>query len=288
MRITEGQLRRIIRETILNEVPLGGNSPFTPIERPSVRARVAAGQPGTGDTEDQPIPSVGYSTASKNRPEAIKLFEKIPDNWDIIPVDNVDNLTAFVRSKEFTQEIASRNYPKETKILVIRSQPTEEDFTEAEWVVRHDIIGHAIYKHSISSGVRASEDKLKDIKNDILKNTSDEASKTKAENLISWIWPKDLTIRPDHAVWRSLPEELQLGESYQDILPDVYAAIFFGELSIKHATEATLRYLAVNFPDIEDIKIRAGIAQDFAISLAAAVEHWKASIRPGVNIIDLW
>jgi hypothetical protein len=71
-------------------------------------------------------------------------------------------------------------------------------------------------------------------------------------------------------------------------LPDVYAAIFFGELSIKHATEATLRYLAVNFPDIEDIKIRAGIAQDFAISLAADVEHWKASIRPGVNIIDLW
>jgi len=288
MRITEGQLRRIIRETILNEVPLGGNSPFTPIERPSTKAPVAVDQQDDDDIEDiedPPIYSVGYSNASENRPEAIKLFEKIPDNWDIIPVENVDNLAAFVRSKEFTQEIASRNYPKGTKILVIGSQPAEDDFTESEWVIRHDIIGHTIYKHSISSGVRASEDKLKDITNDILKNTSDEASKTKAANLISWIWPEDPATRPDHAVWRSLPEELQLGESYQDILPDIYAAIFFGELSIKHATAATLRYLLENF---SDIKNSTQIAQDFAISLSAAVENWKTSIRPGINIISLW
>ena len=278
-------MRRIIRETILNEVPLGGDSPFTPIERPSAKAPVAVDQQDDDDIEDPPIYSVGYSAASENRPEAIKLFEKVPDNWDIIPVENVDNLAAFVRSKEFVQEIARRNYPKGTKILVIGSQPTEADFTESEWVVRHDIIGHAIYKHSISSGVRSSEDKLKNIRNDILKNTADEESKAKAENLVSWNWTKDTTARPDHFVWSGLPKELQLGESYNDILPDIYAAIFFGELSIKHSTASTLRYLTANFPDIKN---STQIAQDFAISLAATVEDWKASIRPGINIIRLW
>jgi hypothetical protein len=94
MRITEGQLRRIIRETILNEVPLGGDSPFTPIERPSAKAPVAVDQQDDDDIEDPPAYSVGYSTASKNRPEAIKLFEKIPgiaQNFAINLIEAVKN-----------------------------------------------------------------------------------------------------------------------------------------------------------------------------------------------------
>jgi hypothetical protein len=286
MRITEGQLRRIIRETILNEVPLGGDSPFTPIERPSAKVPVAVDQQDDDDIEDPPAYSVGYSAASKNRPEAIKLFEKIPDNWDIIPVENVDNLAAFVRSKEFTQEIASRNYPKGTKILVVGSQPSEGDFTEAEWVVRHDIVGHAIYQHSISLGV-ASEDKLKNIKNDIIQNTDDEESKDIAAGLVSWKMPRDQNVRPDYAVWLSLPAELQLSETYQDILPDIYAAIFFGELTAVNITAATLHYLKTKFPSIAEEK-RPRIAQNFAINLIKAVKDWKDSIRPGINIIRLW
>lgn len=286
MRITESRLRQIIRETILNEVPLGGNSPFTPIEMHRAQLPAAIVEPE--DIEDPSIHSVGYSNASENRPEAIRLFEKIPDNWDIIPVENVDNLAAFVRSLKFKQEIASRGYDKGTKILVIGSQPSEGDFTEAEWVVRHDIIGHAIYKHSIASekGTRA-EDKLKEIRNDIIQNTGDEESKTIAAGLVSWQWPEDQNTRPDYAVWLSLPGELQLSETYQDILPDIYAAIFFGELTAMDITAATLHYLKTRFPSIAEEK-RPRIAQNFAISLIETVEDWKASIRPGINIIKLW
>jgi hypothetical protein len=286
MRITEGQLRRIIRETILNEVPLGGDSPFTPIERPSAKAPVAVDQQDDDDIEDPPIYSVGYSNASENRPEAIRLFEKIPDNWDIIPVENVDNLAAFVRSLKFKQAIEDRNYPPGTKILVIGSQPSEGDFTEAEWVVRHDIVGHAIYQHSISLGV-ASEDKLKNIKNDIIQNTDDEESKDIAAGLVSWKMPRDQNVRPDYAVWLSLPAELQLSETYQDILPDIYAAIFFGELTAVNITAATLHYLKARFPSIAEEK-RPRIAQNFAINLIKSVKDWKDSIRPGINIIRLW
>lgn len=80
---------------------------------------------------------------------------------------------------------------------------------------------------------------------------------------------------------------MQLGESYQDILPDVYAAIFFGELTVLDIAAATLRYLAAKFPSIAEEK-RPDIAQNFAINLIRAVEDWKASIRPGINIISLW
>ena len=281
--MAESRLRQFIRTTILNEVPLGGNSPFTSIEMHRAPSTAAAIAPE--DIEDPPIHSVGYGNASENRPEAIRLFEKIPDNWDIIPVENVDNLAAFVRSSEFEQEIASRGYDEGTKILVIGSQPSEGDFTEAEWVVRHDIIGHAIYKHSIASETR-EEDKLKEIRNDIIKN-ADEESKDIAAGLVSWIWPEDPTIRPDYAVWLSLPKELKLGESYQDILPDVYAAIFFGELTASDIAAATLRYLAAKFPSIAEEK-RPDMAQNFAINLIEAVKDWKASIKAGINIISLW
>ena len=283
--MAESRLRQFIRTTILNEVPLGGNSPFTPIAMHRAPPTAAAIAPE--DIEDPSIHSVGYSNASENRPEAIRLFEKIPDNWDIIPVENVDNLAAFVRSSEFKQEIASRGYDEGTKILVIGSQPSEGDFTEPEWVVRHDIVGHAIYKHSIASEEGTSaEDKLKEIRNDIIKN-ADEKSKDIAAGLVSWIWPEDPTIRPDYAVWLSLPKELKLGESYQDILPDVYAAIFFGELTASDIAAATLRYLAAKFPSIAKEK-RPRIAKNFAINLIEAVDDWKASIKPGINIIRLW
>lgn len=78
MRMAESRLRQFIRTTILNEVPLGGNSPFTPIEMHRAPSTAAAIAPE--DIEDPSIHSVGYSNASENRPEAIKLFEKIPDN----------------------------------------------------------------------------------------------------------------------------------------------------------------------------------------------------------------
>ena len=80
---------------------------------------------------------------------------------------------------------------------------------------------------------------------------------------------------------------MKLGESYQDILPDVYAAIFFGELTASDIAAATLRYLAAKFPSIAKEK-RPRIAKNFAINLIKAVDDWKASIKPGINIIKLW
>lgn len=155
-------------------------------------------------------------------------------------------------------------------------------------MVRHDIVGHAIYKHSIASKKGTSaEDKLKEIRNDIIQNTDDEESKDIAAGLVSWQLPRNQNIRPDYVVWLSLPAELQLSETYQDILPDIYAAIFFGELTAMDITSATLHYLKTIFPSIADEK-RPRIAQNFAINLIEAVEDWKASIKPGINIIRLW
>lgn len=58
-------------------------------------------------------------------------------------------------------------------------------------MVRHDIVGHAIYQHSIythsidSEKGTSAEDKLKEIRNDIIQNTDDKESKDISAGLVS-------------------------------------------------------------------------------------------------------
>ena len=274
MKITEAQLRRIIREELIREAPLGGGErslPLTPYRQ----------------HEENPIPdfdpdviyqSVGYTDADKNRPEAVELFSEIPENWDIIPIDDIENVKALVNSVPFRAEIERRKYPPGTKILVVGTPPFGGDYTETKWAIRHDIIGHTIDRAAFSGELgeiyRNSNKYYSDLRRYTEKSVSLEDDQRQPVN------------SPEFSIWKSLPEESQLG-STGDIFPDIYASIFFGEITEEDIEGIIRRFLRVRFDDMPREGVNE-IASKYADDLVSKVELWKKSIKPGINIIRLW
>lgn len=270
MHITEGQLRRIIREELINEVPFAGDAPLTPFPQHRKQPR----------PDNSPTYSVGYKDADKNRPEAIKLFSGTSDNWDIIPVENVRNLEELVEDEDFKAEIISRHYPPGTKILIVATKPYEGDYTETKWAIRHDIIGHTIDK-AVSEDKFGTAYRVEGYREDLKTYADPEEISYFTDN-----HAYDEKKSAEYAIWRAMPEENQLGGD-GDVLADIYAAIFFGDIAARDVTVPVRRYLTKYFPSIRPEHANE-IAIRYGEDLMSKVEAWKDSMKPGVNIINLW
>ena len=271
MRITERLLRKIIREELINEVPAAGSAPLTPFPQhwtqPKPQGR-------------EPLHSVGYTDADKNRPEFIRRFSKTPDNWDIIPVENVRDLDRLVEDEDFKAEIISRNYPPGTKILVVATRPYKGDYTETKWAIQHDIIGHTIDKAVESAGFGKSY-RSEAYREDIMKYADpEEVSYFNNKH----IYNEEKTA--EYAIWSAMPEENRLG-SLSDMIADIYAAIFFDDIMLADIITAVRTYLPLHFPSMSPVHVDE-IATKYAVDLVSKVKVWKKSIHPGINIISLW
>jgi hypothetical protein len=109
-------------------------------------------RPGSpGVITENMSPSIGYHGA--NNPEFVeeikRIFSKTPDNWVVIVVDDVLNLYEDIEMPYFKKWLSSRDYPKDSKILVVGSSEFPGDYRSAGWTA-HDIIGHTTGKVFLS------------------------------------------------------------------------------------------------------------------------------------------
>jgi hypothetical protein len=137
MRITEAQLRRIIREEILNEAP-----PL--IDMPSFE------NPFTLDRSE---PSIGHPRTRSRRPRyrrggydaiARELMRDTRDDWVIITLTDFRRVKQFVETDEFKVWLREKDYPPGTRVLVVAGTPVKGDFRTPAWQIAHDTFGHAI------------------------------------------------------------------------------------------------------------------------------------------------
>lgn len=95
-------------------------------------------------TEDM-SPSVGYRGAKD--PHFVRgikeLFSNTPDNWVVIVLDDISNIRENIEKDYFKEWLASKDYPKDSKILVVGSSNYEGDYDSVDWIA-HDIIGHTV------------------------------------------------------------------------------------------------------------------------------------------------
>ena len=122
-------------------------------------------------------PSIGYHGAED--PHFIRgikeIFSNTPDNWIVIVVDDVSNISENVKKDYFKEWLASKNYPMDSKILVIGSSQFDGDYDSADWIA-HDIIGHTVGRNfmkeeglSQGAGQWISEDG-KDFRKNLIEN----------------------------------------------------------------------------------------------------------------------
>lgn len=250
---------------VIHESPIVGDRPFTPVDL-EYRATPLKGR------------SVGYKSARQHRKSAQEYFDKIQDNWDIIPVSDVDDIHNYVHTREFLDEIERRNYPSGTKILVISSTPMEGDFDTPDWVIKHDIIGHTISKFQVTGQFDEVE----------------VANKISAfiRERDGWLASQDawyLGTREPHisdGIYNMLPKDLRRGGP-DDVVPDIYAGIFFDEITQEWLASVVYDFLRQKFSDVPVSLIR-DVSNRHAVSLFRDVAKWKESMKPGVNVVDLW
>jgi hypothetical protein len=95
--------------------------------------------------EDPRMPSVGYGLAKKTPSfveDISQLMSKTKDSWVIITVANLEKIKEEVQTEKFKSWLASRKYPKNSKVIVVGSESYENDLTSPDWIL-HDIIGHS-------------------------------------------------------------------------------------------------------------------------------------------------
>jgi hypothetical protein len=209
MRITGRELRQLIRETLMQEVPIvfGPDDSATDYRTPPL------------DPEDRRIGakkmgSIGRRRLRKpeGRAEARALFLNTPDNWAIVTLDNVSFAEDYLDSDQFKLWIAQQRFPKETRILVVGGQPYKGDFTSTRWAVAHDIIGHTI--HNWVATMITSSGGFADM--------SEEAHR--ARGIVA------------AAILKQLPPQKRPGKTGDEI-PDALAAVFFGEVDLERARQ---------------------------------------------------
>ncbi len=257
-------LLKLIRGMI-HESPIVGDKPFTPVEREDER------HPVKGH-------SVGYKSASLHRPAAQEYFKQTKDNWDIIPVSDVDDIHNYVNSQEFLEEIERRNYPSGTKILVISSMPMKGDLDTPEWVVKHDIIGHTIAEFPFRG--EFTEVDVANVISSYIRDREGSEAGTRA-----WY----AGTRPPHitdGIHKMLPSDLRRGGP-DDVVSDIYAGIFFGEIDQGWLTTVVYDFLKQKFSNV-DIKLIKDLSTRHVASLFGSVSAWKSSMKPGINVIELW
>ena len=144
-------------------------------------------------------PSIGYHGAED--PHFIRgikeIFSNTPDNWIVIVVDDVSNIRENVEKSYFKEWLASKDYPKDSKILVIGSSQFDGDYDSADWIA-HDIIGHTVGRNfmteeglSQGAGQWISEDGKdfrKNLIENIMKYLRSSAPVSRAEDLFDMLY----------------------------------------------------------------------------------------------------
>jgi len=108
------------------------------------------------DPEGTYRPTIGYKATRK--PEYVKwakeIFSKTKERWIIIPLwDSWRPAEEIIKSSNFKKWLKSKNYPKNSKILVVGSTDTSFGglVETPDWVI-HDVIGHTILEKFYSAG----------------------------------------------------------------------------------------------------------------------------------------
>lgn len=206
MRIKGRELRQIIRETLMQEVPIvfGPDDSATDYRTPPL-------DPVDRQAGAKKRGSIGRRTLRRasGRAEAKVLFQNTSDNWAIVTLDNVSWGSDVIESDPFKQWVERQSFPPGTRILVVGDAPIPRDFTSTRWAVAHDIIGHTLHNWVA--------------KRDIFKNPFSDA-KT-AQHLVFT------------AVLDQVSSEKRIGDNI-DYIPDALAALFFGEADLGVAVAA--------------------------------------------------
>ena len=190
--------------------------------------------------EDTIWQSIGFGGAEDPdfRRNIKTYFTNTPDNWVIIVFNDVRNLEEWIEEEKFKEWLASKGYPKDSKILVVGSTQLEGDYESAEWIT-HDIIGHSVgliffKKQGMSE-----------------KNWFSQTGKEFRKNLIQNIMRYLVEYAP-----------ISGSDDYTDGINDIFASIVLGDLSKDDA---------LKIADGEDEKSLVNSMFDFC-------DKWVASI----------
>lgn len=249
MRITESQLRRIIREALLSEVPLGDIIPhdIPPSERRRDsgkgmpwRDRPSIAHPASR-SQDEKHAGGGYLEIAKD------LMLTARDNWVIItPDDYTDNRS---KGKDFIEWLDSKRkqYPPDTIFAFVGQGSYPDDARTPEWNIVHDLFGHTLEQ--------------------VYQRRPSRPPLVKGE---------DITV----ALHRALPGRYRISTDSRDQVPDILAAILLEVLT----PEAAHRVIEESFGDRSPEE--TAYAHSEVDLMFKAVESWLTEARRK-RIVDL-
>ena len=212
MRITEGQLRQIIREELIGEAPLDDIITYDVNQRQKSERTPSIAHPSTRSRYKR-TSGASYMDITRD------LMRSTKDNWVIITPSDTGKSALTVKSDGFKEWLAEKRkqHPTGTIFAFSSLSPLGGDFKTPEWSVIHDLLGHSV-----------------------------EASVEDAEG--DWILWLDADERLLGALHGSLPRELQTSKNKSDLLPDILAAILLGRFNLDTAHKISEDFVAGQWP----------------------------------------
>ena len=129
MLIAERQLRQMIREFAMNEMPIS----FGDFSSPGGTSRGSA--------------SIGRKALSDpmGLEAAQVLFKNIDEDWFIITLEDTAQPEVTVKTPEFMQWLDEQG-AGHSRVIVVADAPLEGDFDDVLWAIGHDVVGHGIWQ----------------------------------------------------------------------------------------------------------------------------------------------
>lgn len=210
MRITESQLRRIIREGLIGEAPLDDIIAYDVNQRQKSERTPSIAHPRSRSRYKR-ASGRGYMDIARD------LMRSTKDNWVIITPSDTGKSALTVKSDGFKEWLAEKRkqHPAGTIFAFSSLSPFGGDFKTPEWSVIHDLLGHSV-----------------------------EASAEGPDGARMRMTPPELLL----ALHGSLPRELQVSRNKGDLLPDILAAILLGRLSLDTAHKISEDFVAGLWP----------------------------------------
>lgn len=150
--------------------------------------------------------SVAYGRNDAFKAEAKLLWRDTEHNWILITPYNIRKIEYEPENflRELKDFIKSKNFPKNSKIIVVGSYPFADDFQTPAWTTAHDIIGHGILNFNLGSRLRSIF---------VLSTVPS----------VNGISLRNILLR----IWGMLPENLRLSkDNPNDIVPDIIFGFF--------------------------------------------------------------
>jgi hypothetical protein len=149
MRITEGQLRRIIREEIIGEAPLDDIIKYNVTQRQRSERTPSIAHPSTRSRYKR-THGAGYMDIARD------LMRSTKDNWVIITPSDTGNNYLTVNSPRFKEWLDEKRtqHPAGTIFAFVSGTPVGGDFNTPAWAVIHDLLGHSIESNTAAVRMR--------------------------------------------------------------------------------------------------------------------------------------